>query len=109
MKIICDLSSIPSYLERCYYMFQLLSRVGINKQFPKTPLDEKRVAKAKEMFTKGVNHLADYYLKDKPYIVGDDISAADFIALCHLPQLHIVGEEGLYDSNPIVLAWVKRV
>lgn len=87
----------------------LLSRVGINEQFPKTPLDEKRVAKAKEEFTKGVNHLADYYLKDKPYIVGNDISAADFIALCHLPQLHIVGEEGLYESNPIVLAWVKRV
>ena len=56
-----------------------------------------------------VDHLTNYYLKDKPFIVGEDISAADLIAICHLPQLHMVGEENLYEDNPVVLAWEKRV
>ena len=88
---------------------QFLSRIHISETFAKKPLDEKLVAKAKEEFTKAVNHLATYYLKDNPYIVGEDISAADLIAICHLPQLDMVGEENLYEGNPVVLAWEKRV
>ena len=56
-----------------------------------------------------VTHLAEYYLKDQLFIGGDDISAADLIAVCHLPHLNIVNEGALYENNPTVLAWVKRV
>ena len=76
---------------------------------PKKPSNEKQLAESKEALTKSINELADYFLKDKPFIVGKDISVADLLAVCELTQLRGVNETALYENNPNVKAWVKRV
>ena len=87
---------------------QFRSRVGVFR-FTKKPLDIELITAAKEELTKAVTHIAEYYLKDQPFICGDEISAADLIGVCELMQLTCVNESGLYDSNATVKAWVKRV
>ena len=64
---------------------------------------------AKEELTKAITHIAEYYLKDQPFICGDEISAADLIGVCELMHLQGVNESGLYENNATVKAWMKRV
>ena len=85
------------------------TRIGVGERFPKKALDEKVVAALKEELTKSINHIADYYLKDQPYICGDEISAADLIGVCELIQLSCVNESKMYETNATVKAWIKRV
>ena len=72
-------------------------------------MDEKLVANAKEELTKAIDHLAAYFLKDEPFICGDEISVADLVGVCELMHLDGVNESGIYENNPIVKSWMKRV
>ena len=76
---------------------------------PKRPSNEKQLAESKEALGKSIKELADYFLKDKPFIAGKDISVADLLCVCELKQLDGVEEAAIYESNPNVKAWVKRV
>ena len=76
---------------------------------PKRPSNEKQLAESKEALSKSTKELADYFLKDKPFIVGKEISVADLLCICELMQLNGVEEAGIYESNPNVKAWVERV
>ena len=67
------------------------------------------VGKAKEELTKSLNHIATCYLKDGPFICGDEISAADLIGVSELIHLGAVNESELFESNPTIKAWIKRV
>ena len=59
---------------------------------------------------KGVSHISDYFLKGgKKFVTGDEVSVADLLIVCELRQLNGVNEQGLYESDPVVKAWVKRV
>lgn len=76
---------------------------------PIRPADDKMLAGARAELSRAVNHIADYFLKDKTFIAGDEISIADIVAVCELMQLHGCNETALYESNPIVKAWIRRV
>lgn len=91
------------------FVNMFLSRVEVSEVLKKKPLDVELVTTAKEELTKAITHIADYYLKDQPYICGEEISAADLIGVCELMQLTGVNESGLFESNATVKAWVKRV
>ncbi|XP_045172250.2 glutathione S-transferase theta-1-like [Mercenaria mercenaria] len=81
----------------------------------KKPLDVEKDQAAKEEIKRGVQNIADYFLKDqkkqkKQFIAGDKVSAADILGVCELYQLHGVDQlESLVKSNPDVKAWMERV
>ena len=77
--------------------------------FPKQPLDQQKVDKGIEDLNRAVKHIDEYFLKDKPFIAGEEISVADVLAVCELTHLQAVELETLYTSNPKVDAWIKRV
>lgn len=56
-----------------------------------------------------VQHLDKYFLKDKEFLCGDDISIADILAVCELMQLHVIDEDGIIQQNEKVKAWFTRV
>lgn len=87
---------------------QFRSKLGVGR-FTKKPLDEEQLKVDKEDVAKSVTHIADYFLKDKPFIGGDDVSAADLIGVMELIQLSVVGLDDLYNSNDKVKAWVERI
>ena len=94
--------------EAAHILFQIRTRFGIGR-FPKKRLDEAKVSSAKEELTKGLNHIAEYILKDQPFICGDEISAADLIGVNEIIHMDGVNENELYEKNATVNAWIKRV
>jgi len=56
-----------------------------------------------------VGQLEAYFLNERAYLAGDDISIADIFGACELMQLYGCHEEGLYESSPKVKAWLERV
>ena len=70
-------------------------------------MDEVRRYKAE--LEKTIKHLDTYFLKDKLFLCGQDISVADLQALCELQQLLGTGDGNLYMSNPRLKAWAERV
>ena len=77
--------------------------------FPKQALDEAKVATAKADIRRAVTHIADYFLQDKPFILGDKVSVADLIGLMELEQLGAVNEQSVYEENAKVKAWANKV
>ncbi|KAK7087715.1 glutathione S-transferase theta-1-like isoform X2 [Littorina saxatilis] len=73
------------------------------------PVDQTKVAKGRESVRKVIKNLESYYLRDTPFISSDVITAADIFGACELMQLYAVLEENLYESSPIVKAWMERV
>ncbi|XP_005089374.1 glutathione S-transferase theta-1 [Aplysia californica] len=51
----------------------------------------------------------NYFLKDRPYLAGNEISLADLFGSAELLQLKACNEEYLYEQSPIVKAWLERV
>ena len=88
---------------------QVQSRIDKFFGSPKRPANADNVKSSKEALGKSVQNLADYFLKDKKFIAGDEISIADLACLCELVQLRGVNETACYESNPKVKAWAKRV
>lgn len=78
-------------------------------KFTKEPCDEAKLQEYRDEVTRAVTHIADYFLVDKPYVAGDDISAADILGVSELIHLEAVEEDGLYTSNEKVKAWIERV
>ena len=58
---------------------------------------------------KMVGQLESYFLKDRAYLAGDEISLADIFGACELMQLHGCHEDSLFDNSPKVKAWLERV
>ena len=67
------------------------------------------VKRYKAELKKAVNHIDKYFLKDGPFIAGNEISVADLQAYSELMQLDIIGDENEYRFNPKVRAWADRV
>ena len=73
------------------------------------PVDEKEVEKFEKYVKQMVHHLDTYYLKDRKFLCGDEISIADLLCIGELTQLNGVGKEHLYLGNSKVKQWVERV
>ena len=87
-----------------FFHFQL-----IYPRLSRKPVNQQNVKELKKAVTKMLSELESYFLKDKQYIMGDEISIADILAVCELTELLACHEQGLYESNPAVKAWVDRV
>lgn len=74
----------------------------------KKPVDWEQVNMFRKRVSYVVNHLDKSFLKDKPYLCGDEISIADLLCICELMQLNAVDEEHLYETNPNIKAWSER-
>ncbi|KAL3857555.1 hypothetical protein ACJMK2_012207 [Sinanodonta woodiana] len=73
------------------------------------PVDQKKVERFKLGLAESLMYMETYFLKDQMFLCGDDISVADILGACELMQLNAVMEEKLYESNPVLDAWMKRV
>ncbi|KAK7443722.1 hypothetical protein BaRGS_00040446 [Batillaria attramentaria] len=73
------------------------------------PVDQEKVKKGRENVKRVVKDLESYFLKDTPFLSSNEITVADIFGACELMQLYAVLEEGLYESSPIVKAWMARV
>ncbi|KAK3084631.1 hypothetical protein FSP39_016586 [Pinctada imbricata] len=83
-------------------LFLIPQRKGVPVDWKKVELQRKRVKSI-------VKYMDTYFLKDKPFLCGDEISVADLLGACELKQLDSVEEEGMYTDNPKVTAWINRV
>jgi len=77
--------------------------------FPKRPLNQESVDNGKKSLASSIKHIDEYFLGDNPYIGGKEISVADLQALNELGQLKITSQQNLYEDNPKIKAWLKRV
>ena len=73
------------------------------------PVDQDKVTQLRDGVRKVVKNLEGYFLRDTPFISSNVITVADIFGACELMQLYAVLEEGLYESSPIVKAWMERV
>ena len=73
------------------------------------PVDQDKVTRLRDGVRKVVKNLEGYFLRDTPFISSNVITVADIFGACELMQLYAVLEEGLYESSPIVKAWMERV
>lgn len=78
--------------------YQFRRKIGVGK-FTKRPLETEKFQSDKEEVIKCVTHIADYFLENKPFIWGDDVSAVDLIGVMELMQLCFVGLEDFYNSK----------
>lgn len=76
---------------------------------PKRPANEALVSATKAEFAESITHIAKYFLGDKDFIAGNEISIADLSGVAELIGLRAVNEEAIYESNEVVGDWVKRV
>ncbi|XP_076435268.1 glutathione S-transferase theta-1-like [Babylonia areolata] len=91
---------------QCALLFQHLLII------PRTsgkPVDQEQVSKQRKAVQKVVQKLENYFLKNTPFISSQVITVADLFAACELMQLYAVMEEELYESSPMIKAWMKRV
>ena len=94
------------------FLFQLLqgpTRIDNFLGIPKRPANEAVIATAKSELQAAVTNIADYFLQDKPFVAGDEISIADLSGFAELCGLRAVNESAIYEDNPVVGAWMKRV
>ncbi|XP_045172646.2 glutathione S-transferase theta-1-like [Mercenaria mercenaria] len=90
------------------FIAKFRSRIGIGR-FTKEPLDEAKLKTFREEITKSIAHIADYFLQDKPFLAGDEISLADILGACEIYHLQGVEEDSLYKDNAKVSEWIERV
>lgn len=73
------------------------------------PIDWEKVKFYRKKVSEVVKFLDEYFLRENPYLCGNEITLADLLGVCELVQLIPVREQILYESNPKVKAWVERV
>ncbi|XP_052799754.1 glutathione S-transferase theta-1-like [Mya arenaria] len=104
---------VDEYLNWHHTNTRMSTMMTFRHQFINTvrrkPLKQDEIAKFKSDLAKTVNHIGSYFLKDRRFIGGDDISVADLQAFCELMQLDVIGQQDLYLSNENVKKWAERV
>ena len=95
-----------SLFDLLYYhtIFQLIEPKAKNE-----PVDWDKVAMFRTEVEKTVGYLENVWLKDRPFLCGNELSVADILGICELMQLNAVHEEKLYEDNAVVKAWADRV
>lgn len=78
-------------------------------RFTKEPADETKLKSLREEIAKSLVHIADYFLQDNQFIMGNDVSVADILGVCEIYHLTGVEEDGLFKENAKVAAWIERV
>lgn len=87
-------------------LFRILFRLP---QETKQPVNKAEAEDCRERNKAVVRHLDQYFLKDKNFLCGREISIADLLAVCELMQLHVVDEVNIVHQNDRVREWFSRV
>ncbi|GFY76539.1 glutathione S-transferase theta-1 [Trichonephila inaurata madagascariensis] len=72
------------------------------------PVDEKKVEFYKKGFLRVVKDIEEGFLKNRPYISGDNISVADIFCACEIEQPLMIGFDALADV-PKVKNWFDKI
>ena len=106
--IIFFITNLEMYISSFIFFFFFFQM--IEPKLTSKPVNWKRVNYFKEEVSKTVEHLEKAFLHDGPYLCNQPvISICDILGACELMQLNAVHEEQLYESNPIIHDWMKRV
>ncbi|KAK3849584.1 hypothetical protein Pcinc_043664 [Petrolisthes cinctipes] len=70
--------------------------------------DEKKVEQFKGRMEIVLEQFETIWLKDKPFLAGNQITIADLLAACELEQPSMAGYD-VFEGRPILDAWFKRV
>ena len=84
-------------------LFQVIEPRAMNK-----PVDTKKLARFKSELVKSLDFLESYFLKDRRFLCGDDITLADLLCVCELQQPLAAGFN-VYNQRPLLQAWMERV
>jgi len=71
--------------------------------------DPEIVEVQRDKVSRVVSKLESYFLRDTPFLAGNELSLADIFGACELMQLYACHEEKLYEASPKVKAWMMRV
>lgn len=71
-------------------------------------VDKKSLKERCETFEQILNQMENYYLKDRDYVGGSELSIADLFGICELQQPVSVGYDVTRD-RPRLAAWIQRV
>lgn len=67
-----------------------------------------RLSQLEGLLGKSKKTLESYFLKDRKYICGNEISIADLQAVCELTQFWVTGVDPCEDT-PVLAQWMKNV
>ncbi|XP_060105482.1 glutathione S-transferase theta-1-like [Heteronotia binoei] len=76
--------------------------------FTGQPLPSEKLQEVMEGLATSLKQLEDVFLQDKPFLVGDEISLADLMAIVELMQPVGVGCN-IFEDRPKLAAWHRRV
>jgi len=74
------------------------------------PVEDKKVARFKEEMEKCLAQIETIWLENgkKKFIIGDEISVADLLAVCELEQPGMAGYD-VFAKHPIIGEWRERI
>jgi len=87
--------------------YKFLTKMPV-AHLPQIPENEEQLKTLRANLAKSVKFVDEYFLKGKPFIAGDEISAADLLGYCELLNQELIDDD-TYLSNANVNAWMKRV
>ncbi|PIK44482.1 putative glutathione S-transferase theta-1 isoform X3 [Apostichopus japonicus] len=85
-----------------------LTESGHNTLQTGIPADEESLQRQWKNVMKAFTAVEDYFLKDQPYIGGDQITIADLLGTCEVMQTAGVDPDFTKD-HPKMKAWIQRV
>ncbi|XP_042193068.1 glutathione S-transferase theta-2 isoform X1 [Callorhinchus milii] len=77
-------------------------------QMTSQPVDDQKVSKALKDLEGTLDMLETMFLKDKPFLCGDDLTLADLLAICELMQ-PLGGDRDVLKERPKLASWRSRV
>ena len=87
----------------CASFLQVIEPRAMNK-----PVDTRKLARFKSELVKSLDYIESYYLKERRYLCGDDVTLADLLCICELQQ-PIAAGFNVYAQRPQLQAWMERV
>uniref|UniRef100_A0A2S2QYU0 glutathione transferase n=1 Tax=Sipha flava TaxID=143950 RepID=A0A2S2QYU0_9HEMI len=72
------------------------------------PANEQRVELLENKMIENLNLLENIWLKDKPFLCGEEISISDLVGACELEQPKIAGFDP-FVNRPNLIKWIARV
>ena len=85
------------------FVLQIIEPRAMNK-----PVDKKRLNKFRAELDRTLDHIESYFLRDRPYLCGLDLTLADLLCICELQQPVAAGYD-IYANRPMLSQWETRV
>nr|UCR60999.1 glutathione-S-transferase [Aphelinus asychis] len=89
----------------CALYFQIKFLIPLLKGSPPKP---EQVAKFEDRMIECLDQMENIWLKDTPFLIGDQISIADILGACEVEQPRMAGFNPR-DGRPNLSAWLDRV